>query len=257
MRKTFVIFAILALYAALDHVVFAQDTAGEIATLQAQIERLRTLVSIASEEVDKTKTQSLQTLETQMRSWQSQITNIDNQISRLDQQIAEASDQQKSSLIQSLSNMLRQKAAVDAAMVRLRLQMDEEGKKYSEEKSILLGDYNKNIDTLNSQLEQLVKIDCCINGTCEKKTAPECIAAGGKKVSDCASECVRISCCKDGAATQMTRSECAASGGKEVAYASYECEVYKCKKATGECVDSTRAECEKSGGTVGSKTDCP
>lgn len=257
MRKIFIICSVLALYAAFDHVVFAQDTAGEIASLQAQIERLRSLVSIASEEVDKTKNQGLQTLEGQMRTWQNQITNIDSQISRLDQQIASASDQQKGSLIESLSRMLRQKASVEAAMVRLRIQMEEESKKYSEEKSILLGDYNKNIDTLNAQLEQLVKIDCCINGVCEKKTVSECASAGGVKVSDCASECVKINCCKDGVATQSTRSQCASSGGKEVAYSSYECEVFKCKKASGECADLTRAECENNGGTVGSKTECP
>lgn len=257
MKKIFIVIAMLALYAAVDHVVFAQDTAGEIATLQAQIERLKSMVSIASEEVDKSRNQNLQTLEGQMRTWQNQISNIDGQISRIDQQIASASDQQKGSLIQSLSNMLRQKASVDAAMVRLRLQIDEENRKFSEEKSILLGDYNQNINTLSDQLEQLVKIDCCINGNCEKKTAPECRTAGGSKVSDCSSECARISCCKDGAVTQTTRSQCASSGGKEVSYPSYECELFKCKKASGECADLTRAECENNGGVVGSKTECP
>lgn len=152
MRKLFIIFAILSLYAAVDHVVFAQDTAGEIAALQAQIERLRSLVSLASEEVDKNKSQSLQALEGQMKNWQSQIANIDSQITRLDEQIASAAEQQKNSLIQSLSQMLRQKASVEAAMVRLRLQIDEENRKFAEEKSVLLGEYNNNINTLNSQL---------------------------------------------------------------------------------------------------------
>lgn len=256
MRKVLVLLTVFGLATLMPHSVFAQDTAAEIASLQAQIERLKSMVNIASEEVDKTKNQNLQTLEGQVRSWQSQLTTIDSQIARLDEQIASASEQQKSTLIQALSGMLRQKAAADAALVRLRLQVDEESKKYSEEKSILLGDYNKNIDTLNAQLEQLVKIDCCIDGSCQKKTAPECVAAGGTKVSDCSSECERISCCKDGVMTQTTRSECALSGGKEVAYPSYECETYKCRKTSGECVDLSRAECEKGGGTVGSKTEC-
>ncbi len=257
MRKFSIVIAILAFYAFADHVVFAQDTAGDIASLQAQIERLRSMVNIASEEADKSKTQSLQKLESQMRTWENQLSNIDNQISRLDQQIAAASDQQKGQLIQSLSNMLRQKASADAALVRLRLQIEEEAKKYSEEKSILLGDYNSNIETLNAQLEQLVKIDCCINGTCEKKTAPECVAAGGIRVSDCDLDCVKINCCKEGVSTQTTRSECASQGGKEVAYPSYECETFKCKKSSGECEDLTRAACENNGGTVGTKTECP
>lgn len=257
MRKLFIIFAILSLYAAVDHVVFAQDTAGEIAALQVQIERLNSLVSLASEEVDKNKSQSLQALEGQMKNWQSQIANIDSQITRLDEQIASASEQQKNSLIQSLSQMLRQKASVEAAMVRLRLQIEEENRKFAEEKSILLGEYNNNINTLSSQLEQLMKIDCCIDGACDKKTASECSAAGGTKVSDCASGCVKINCCKDGVSTRTNRSACASSGGKEVVYPSYECELFKCKKSSGECVDLTRAECENSGGIVGSKTECP
>ncbi len=257
MRKLLVVLAILSFFGLMEHPVFAQDTAAEIVSLQAQIERLKSMVSIASEEVDKTKSQSLQTLEGQMRSWQSQLTNIDNQIARLDQQIASASEQQKSTLIQGLSSMLRQKASADAALVRLRLQLEEESKKHVEEKSILLSDYNKNIETLNAQLEQLVKIDCCIDGACEKKTAPECAAAGGTRVSDCSSECVKINCCKDGIVSQTSRSECVSSGGKEVSYPSYECETYKCRKSSGDCVDLSRADCEKLGGTVGTKTDCP
>ena len=257
MKKLLSLLAALTFLGLMAQSAIAQDTAAEIASLQAQIERLKNMVNIASEEVDKNKSQSLQLLEGQMRSWQSQLSNIDSQIARLDQQIASASEQQKNTLIQGLSSMLRQKAAADASLVRLRLQIEEESKKHLEEKSILLGDYNRNIDTLNAQLEKLVKIDCCINGNCEKKTAPECAEAGGTKVSDCSSECARVSCCKDGTVTQVTRSQCASSGGKEVSYPSYECETYKCRKSSGECVDVSRAECEKLGGTVGTKTDCP
>ena len=257
MRKLLAVIAILSFFGMMERSVFAEDTATEIASLQAQIERLKSMVSIASEEVDKSKSQNLQNLEGQMRSWQSQLTNIDSQIARLDQQIASASEQQKNTLIQGLSSMLRQKASADAALVRLRLQIEDESKKHLEEKSILLGDYNKNIETLNAQLEQLVKVDCCIDGACEKKTVPECAAAGGTKVSDCSSECVKISCCKDGTLTQVTRSQCASSGGKEVSYPSYECETYKCRNTSGDCVDLSRAECEKLGGAVGTKTDCP
>ncbi len=191
MKKLLLLLVVISLAGSIGNSVFAEDTAAEIASLQAQIERLKSMVNIASEEVDKTNNQNLQSLEGQVRSWQSQLANIDSQIARLDQQIASASDQLKAVLIQSLGGMLRQKATADAALVRLRLKIDDETKRHAEEKSILFGDYNKNIDTLNAQLEQLVQIDCCIDGSCEKKTAPECAAAGGRKVSDCASECAK------------------------------------------------------------------
>ena len=55
MRKLLAVIAILSFFGMMERSVFAQDTATEIASLQAQIERLKSMVSIASEEVDKSK----------------------------------------------------------------------------------------------------------------------------------------------------------------------------------------------------------
>lgn len=235
---------------------FGQDTAAEIATLQRQIERLQNVMNLGVDEIDRVGGQGAQGFAQQIQNWRNQLSNIDTQIARMDEQIANAAEQQRAGLTSALNNLLRQKAGAEAHLVQLGIQYESELSKLNQEKSQFTGTYNRNIENLNKQLDNLIKVNCCINGTCSQKSRAECVESGGTAVADCAQECLKIYCCKDGVVTETTKAQCASSGGREVNYPSYECEVYKCKTTSGECVDLTRGECEKNGGTPGTKTDC-
>ncbi len=235
----------------------AQDNAAEIAALQGQIERLRNIMNLGAQEMDRVGGQGVQGLAQQITNWENQLTGIDSQISRLDEQISTASEQQRANLTQALNSILRQKAGAEAFLLRLRNQHQSELEKLNEEKAQLAGKFDQNIAVLNKQLDTLVQVKCCQDGECVQKSRAECVSSGGTEVSDCDQQCLRINCCKDGTVTQVSRADCASAGGKEVNYPAYECEIYKCKTKEGQCVDLTRGECEKAGGVVGTKTECP
>jgi len=237
--------------------VSAQDNSAEIANLQHQIDRLQSVMSLGVQEIDRVAGQGAQGMSQQISSWENQLANIDTQIAKLDDAISKASDQQQSGLTQSLNNLLRQKAGAEAYLVQLRMKYENAINHLNREKSKFTGQYNQNIDNLNQQLDNLIQVNCCLDGSCSQKSRADCASAGGAVVSDCAQECSKINCCKDGAVTEISRAQCAATGGTEVKYPSYEGELYKCKTTSGKCVDSTRGECEKNGGVVGTKTDCP
>lgn len=235
----------------------AQDNAAEIASLQAQIERLRNIMNYGVQEMDRVGGQGVQGISQQITNWETQLANIDIQIAKLDEQISNASDQQRNGLNQALNNILRQKAGAEAYLLRLRNEYQSELAKLNAEKSQLSGKFDSSINELNTRLDTLIQVKCCINGVCSQKSRSECVSSGGAEVSDCDQQCVKIDCCKDGKVTRCSRSECSSLGGKEVNYPSYECEIYKCKTKNGDCVELTRGECEKDGGVVGTKTDCP
>jgi hypothetical protein len=234
----------------------AQDNAAEIAALQGQIERLKNIMNLGAQEMDRVGGQGIQNLGQQITNWESQLSNIDTQISRLDEQIMNASEQQRAGLTQGLNNILRQKAGAEAFLLRLRNQYQSELEKLNEEKAQLAGKFDQGINALNKQLDKLIQVKCCINGECAQKSRADCVSSGGTEVADCDQQCVKINCCKAGTVTQVSRAECASAGGKEVNYPAYECEIFKCKTKAGQCVDLTRGECEKDGGVVGTKTEC-
>ncbi len=237
--------------------VIAQDNAAEIASLQSQISRLQNLMSLGVEELNRVGGQGAQGFAQQISGYEAQLANIDAQIVKLDEAISNATEQQRTGLTQSLNNLLRQKAGAEAFLVQLRLKYDSALSDLNLEKSKFTGKYNESIDTLNKKLDDLIQVNCCIDGSCTQKSRSECVAAGGTEVTDCAQQCAKINCCKGGTVTLTSREQCSASGGNEVNYPSYECEIYKCKNKSGECVDATRGECEKNGGVVGTKTECP
>ena len=237
--------------------VIAQDNAAEIASLQSQISRLQNIMSLGVQELDRVGGQGAQGFAQQITNYEAQLSNIDAQIVKLDEAISNATEQQRTALTQSLNNLLRQKAGAEAYLVQLRLKYDNALSDLNLEKSKFTGKYNQNIDTLNKQLDDLIQVNCCIDGSCTQKSRSECARSGGTEVTDCAQQCSKINCCKGGAVTLTSREQCSASGGNEVNYPSYECETYKCKTKAGECVDATRGECEKNGGVAGTKTECP
>ena len=95
----------------------AQDNAAEIAALQGQIERLKNIMNLGAQEMDRVGGQGVQNLAQQITNWESQLSNIDTQISRLDEQIMNASEQQRAGLTQGLNNILRQKAGAEAFLL--------------------------------------------------------------------------------------------------------------------------------------------
>jgi hypothetical protein len=237
--------------------VIAQDNAAEIASLQSQIARLQNIMSLGVQELDRVGGQGAQGFAQQITNYEAQLANIDAQIVKLDDAISNATEQQRTALTQSLNNLLRQKAGAEAYLVQLKLKYDNALSDLNLEKSKFTGKYNQSIDTLNKQLDELIQVNCCIDGACTQKSRSECVRSGGTEVTDCAQQCSKINCCKGGTVTSTSREQCSASGGNEVNYPSYECEIYKCKTKSGECVDSTRGECEKNGGVAGRKTECP
>jgi hypothetical protein len=237
--------------------VIAQDNAAEIASLQSQISRLQNIMSLGVQELDRVGGQGAQGFAQQITNYETQLSNIDGQIVKLDDAISNATEQQRTALTQSLNNLLRQKAGAEAFLVQLRLKYDNALSDLNMEKSKFTGKYNQSIDTLNKQLDDLIQVNCCVDGSCNQKSRSECVRSGGTEVTDCAQQCAKINCCKGGSVSLTSREQCSASGGNEVNYPSYECETYKCKNKSGECVDATRGECEKNGGVAGTKTECP